>query len=265
MGKLFFDLVKFGVLKQFGTNSRVPNFFLQKSFHPNIHVHVYIRPYKKRWDNNSWTSLEYCTLNVHLIVKIKFEANSRQICDFYFCLCNICPLSVWPSSIACLISFCLLSQHCLLKYLCVLSFYLLSVSLLSFSLLSAHMFSLISYEYQSSNCPSSTFRSYVHISVNLSAICLYNLYLTIFFLSLICVSICPSSVRPYTMCSLFPFKIFILFIFSPINHLSSFFFFSVSVFYLSAFNLSSICPSSINSIYLSLFSKAADFVMIPQD
>ena len=127
MGKLFFDLIKFGVLKQFGKTSRVPNFFSQKSFHPNIHVHVYIRPYKKRWDNNSWTSLDYCTLNVHLIVKIKFEANSRQICDFYFCLCNICQLSVWPSSIACPISICLLS---LSVFWNIFVFYLLSVSLL---------------------------------------------------------------------------------------------------------------------------------------
>ena len=128
MGKLFFDLVKFGVLKQFGTTSRVPNFFFKN--HSTLifmYMYVYIRPYKKRWDNNSWTSLEYCTLNVHLIVKIKFEANSRQICDFYFCLCNICPLSVWPSSIACPTSFCLLS---LSVFWNIFVFYLLSVSLL---------------------------------------------------------------------------------------------------------------------------------------
>ena len=33
-----FEILEFGVLKQFGTTGRVPNFFLQKSLHPNFNL-----------------------------------------------------------------------------------------------------------------------------------------------------------------------------------------------------------------------------------
>ena len=41
MGKLFFDLVKFGVLKRFGTIFRVPNFFF-KNHSTLIFMYMYI-------------------------------------------------------------------------------------------------------------------------------------------------------------------------------------------------------------------------------